>query len=133
MNLRSAETGLAYLTLGGLIIYVPLETYASLPELWDPFYLVDLIGMALLGAGTFKSLRARPLSSLALLCAGYAWTGANGWRAFWGRVAEVGKGGTLEFGTTELWVVGIGTALALGCLALSVLLVVRQGDRNAQG
>src|SRR5262245_88687 len=130
MNLRRAETGLARFTLWGLLVYVPLETWASLPALWDPFYLVDLIGMVLLSVGTSQSLRARPARSPGLLCAGYAWTGANFWRAFWGRMAEVWKGGSLMYGTAELWVVGVGTAVVMGCLALSALLVVRAGHGN---
>jgi hypothetical protein len=131
MNLRRAETGLARSTLGGLIIYVPLETVASLPAPWDPFYLVDLIGMVLLSTGTFQSLRARPATAPGLLCAGYAWTGANFWRAFWGRMEEVGQGGSLTYGSAELWVVGVGTAVVMGCLALSLLLVFRSRHGNA--
>jgi hypothetical protein len=127
MNLRQVETGLAHFTVCVLIVYIPLETWASLPTLWSPFYLVDLIGMLLLSAGAFQSLQAPPARAAGLLCAGYAWTGANFWRAFWGRVAEVSKGGVLQFGAAELWVVGIGTAVVLACLALSVLLVIRAG------
>ena len=125
MNLRRTETGLARFTLCGLVVYVPLETWASLPRLWSPFYLVDLIGMVLLSMGVFQSLRARPASAPGLLCAGFAWTGANFWRAFWGRTAEVLGGGSLMYGTAELWVVGVGTAIVMGCLCLSVLLVIR--------
>jgi hypothetical protein len=35
-------------TLVVLVIYVPLETWYSLPALWDPFYLMDVIAMVLL-------------------------------------------------------------------------------------
>jgi hypothetical protein len=126
MNLRKAETHLARFTLGGLVVYVPVETWVSLPYgLWNPFYLVDLIAMLLLFFGAVHSLRARPRPAPGVLCAAYAWTAANGWRATFGRVLELSEGGELDYGTTELWTVGVGTALVLACLALSLFLVVR--------
>jgi hypothetical protein len=127
---RRLETGLAYLTLALLALYVPVETWASWGAgLSNPFYLVDLIAMVLLCAGAVRSLGARPRSSPALLCAALAWSGANGWRATFGRVAEVRRGGTLDHGMAELWVVGVATALNLLCLGLSIYLVVRADRR----
>lgn len=131
MDLRKAETGLARFTLGGLAVYVPVETWVSLPELWDPFYLIDLIAMLLLFWGAVHSLRARPSPAPEVLCAAYAWTAANGWRATFGRVWELLEGGELEYGIGELCFAGCGTAVALGCLALSLFLVVRA--RSARG
>ncbi len=126
MTLRQVETGLAWFTLGVLVIYVPVETWVSLPHgLWNPFYLIDLIAMILLLAGAVRSLRARPASSPALLCAAYAWTAANGWRATFGRLFELLDGGSLDYGVGELWAVGVATALALVAFALSLLLVIR--------
>lgn len=126
MNLRKTETGLARFTLGGLVIYFPVETWVSLPDgLWDPFYLVDLIAMLLLFWGAVRSLRARPSPAPGVLCAAYAWTAANGWRATFGRVWELLEGGELAYGAGELWVVGCGTAVTLACFALSLFLVVR--------
>ena len=126
MNLRQIETGLAWFTIGALVIYFPVETWASLPDgLWNPFYIVDLIAMILLFWGAMRSLRARPASSPAILCAAYAWAGANGWRATFGRIFEVLRGGELDHGVGELWAVGIATAIGLLCLALSLYLVVR--------
>lgn len=99
MALRKIETGLAYFTLCALVIYFPVETWASLPEgLWNPYYLVDLIAMILLGWGAIRSLRARPHQSPAVLCAAYAWSAANGWRATFGRMFELLEGGTLDHG-----------------------------------
>jgi hypothetical protein len=132
-RLRKAETGLARFTLGGLLIYVPVETWTSWPGgLWNPFYLVDLIAMVLLFAGAVHSLRARPRPAPGVLCAAYAWTAANGWRATFGRVFEVLEGGELDYGTGELWAVGGGTALTLACLGLSLFLVVRAADAGGQ-
>ena len=126
MTLRKVETGLAWFTLGVLVIYVPVETWTSLPHgLWNPFYLIDLIAMLLLFFGATRSLRARPASSPAVLCAAYAWSAANGWRATFGRLFELLDGGALTYGVGELWAVGIATVLALGCLGLSLFLVVR--------
>ena len=129
--LRRVETCLAYATLALLIVYVPLETFVSLPDgLLSPFYLVDAIAMALLFAGARQSLRARPRPAPGLLCTAIAWAASNGWRATFGRIAEVRSGGTLDYGATELWTVAVATALSLGSLALSIYLVVH-ADRRA--
>lgn len=111
------------------MIYFPVETWASLPHgLWSPFYIVDLIAMALLLWGTVRSLRARPERSPAILCAAYAWTVANGWRATFGRMYELMSGGTLDHGSAEMYAVSVATAIGLGCLLLSLYLVVRLSD-----
>jgi hypothetical protein len=117
-----------------IVVYVPVETWASLPRsLLNPFYLIDLIGMVLLGFGAVRSLRARPLSSPSVLCAAYAWTAANGWRATFGRLHEIRDGGALAHGIGELWAVGTATGLALGCFGLSLFLVIRQPLDKASG
>jgi hypothetical protein len=67
MDRRKIESGLAWFTLGALVIYFPVETWASLPQgLWNPFYIVDLIAMALLLWGALRSLKARPNPSPAV-------------------------------------------------------------------
>jgi hypothetical protein len=132
MNLRTIETTFAWFTLAATAIYIPVETWASLPYgLLNPFYLVDVIAMVLLVAGAIHSLRARPRSAPGILCAACAWAAANGWRATFGRLTEVWSGASLDFGIGELWAVGIATAVALVCLGVSLLLVVqaeRRGD-----
>lgn len=134
MDLRKLETGLAWFTLGALVIYFPVETWASLPHgLWSPFYIVDVIAMALLLWGAIRSLRARPERSPAILCAAYAWTVANGWRATFGRLAELLEGGTLDHGPAEMWVVSIATAVGLVCLVLSMYLVVKSPGGRTKG
>jgi len=131
VDLRKVETGLAWFTLGALLIYFPVETWASLPEgLWNPFYLVDLIAMILLFWGAMRSLLARPASSPAVLCAAYAWSVANGWRATFGRMFELLRGETLDHGAAEMWAVSIATAIGLVCLILSLYLVVRSSPRS---
>lgn len=126
MDARKLESGLAYFTLGVLIVYAPVETIKSLPYgLLSAGYLIDLIAMALMLAGALHSLRYRPNPSPALLCAAYAWSSANGWRATWWRYNELARGGSLDNGNAELWAVGVVTGLALVCFALSLLLVVR--------
>lgn len=126
MDLRKTETGLAWFTLGALVVYFPVETYVSVPEgLWNPFYIVDLIAMALLFWGAMRSLRARPDRSPAVLCAAYAWSVANGWRATFGRMFELLEGGKLDYGAAEMCAIAIATAVGLACLALSFFLVVR--------
>ena len=127
---RRLETGLAYLTLALLVLYVPLETWVSLPYgLTNPFYLIDLIAMVLLFAGAVHSLRARPRPAPGLLCAAIAWTAANGWRATFRRLAELREGGSLDHGVPEMWAVAISTAISLCGFALAIYLVVRADRR----
>jgi hypothetical protein len=80
---------------------VPIETWYSLPALWDPFYLVDFIGMMLLAWGAVRCRRDATPGSLAVLAAGYGWEGANYWRALFGRVQEIARGGELRFPRRE--------------------------------
>ena len=128
---RTTETKLAYFTLGALVVFAPLETWASwamsggLYGLLSPFYLVDLIGMALMLFGTVHSLGARPHPAPGLMCAAHAWMAANGWRATLGRVDALAQGDHLRFGAPELWVTAGLTGLAVACLALSLILTTR--------
>ena len=129
-QLRQLETGLAYLTLALLVLYVPVETWASWDDgLLNPFYIVDVIAMVLLFAGAVRSLGARPRPAPGLLSAALAWSAAYGWCATFGRVVEVRSGGTLDHGAAELWVVAVATGLALVSLGLSIYLVVRADRR----
>ena len=125
-RLRQIETGLAYTTLGLLVLYVPIETWVSLPSgLFNPFYIVDVIAMALLFVGAIASLRARPRAAPGILCAGIAWAAANGWRATFGRIVELRRGGSLDHGVVEMWTVSLATTLALASLGLALYLVAR--------
>jgi len=119
MNGRRGR-GLIAFTVALLVVYVPIETWYSFPELWDPFYLVDLIGMVLLTSGVVRLRRAWP--RVGLLVAGYAWTAANFWRALFGRVAELKEGGQLDYGLAELCFTGCILLAALIGLAWSLVL-----------
>jgi len=124
---RRVETGLARFTLVSLAVTFPAETWVSLPYgLSHPFYLVDLIAMILLFWGAWRSLRARPRSSPAILCAAYGWAASNGWRATFGRISALAEGEALDHGPAEAWVVGAASAIALGSFVLSLVLVVRR-------
>jgi hypothetical protein len=122
MSRDQRARGLTRFTIAFLVVYVPIETLASLPALWDPFYLVDFIGMVLLAWGLVCCWRRRTSAGIALLTAGYAWEGANFWRALFGRVQTMAAGGTLRSGSAELWFVAIGTVLAVGALIWSLRL-----------
>ena len=100
------------------MLYVPLETWVSLPGLTSPSYLIDLIAMVLLFAGAMHSLRERPRPAPGLLCAAIAWAAANGRRATFRRLAEQREGGSLDYGSTEMWTVAISTGISLAGLAL---------------
>jgi len=97
---RRAESGLAWGTLAALAIYAPVETIYSWPNLGDPFYIIDVIAMALMGVGMVLSLRSRPHAAPGLLTAGWAWAAANFWRAYFDRVRAM-RGGT-HVGVLEL-------------------------------
>ncbi len=122
MTPRSVESFLARFTLALLLVYVPLETWTSWPALSNPFYLVDAVGFALLLWGALASLRARPDVDPGVLCAGYAWSAANGWRALALRIETLQQGG--EINVTLVWLLVIGEVVALTGLALLLLLVV---------
>jgi hypothetical protein len=125
---RRAETSLARSTLVALLVYFPVETWTSWRHeysLLNPFYLIDMIAIVLLLYGAIRSLRARPRPAPGVLCAAYAWTSANGWRATWGRAFELRDGGALDYGAVELWVVGGATILALMCFASCMHFIIR--------
>jgi len=132
MDARRIETGLAWFTLGALLIYAPVETWVSLPHgLGHPMYLVDVIGMVLLVWGGVLSLRARPRPAPGMMCAGWAWSAASGWRATsWRGLELVRGGGPLEHGAAEMWAVASASGIALAALALSIGLVVRTAPRS---
>ena len=126
---RKTETRLARFTLGILLIYFPLETWFSLPGgLLHPMYLVDFIAICLLLYGALHSLRARPATAPGPLCAAWAWTAANGWRATsWRWLDTLEKGGeNLVYGDVELWIVTLASAMALACFLFSLTLVARR-------
>ena len=134
MTPRSVETFIARFTLVLLLVYAPLETWVSWPSgLSNPFYLVDVVGFALLLWGALASLRARPDVAPGVLCAGYAWSGANGWRALALRIETLQQGGEVDVGL--VWLLVIAEVVALIGLALLLLLVVesRTPTLNARG
>lgn len=123
MTPRSVETTIARFTLVLLLVYAPVETWVSWPSgLTNPFYLVDAVGFALLLWGALASLRARPGVAPGVLCAGYAWSGANGWRALALRLETLQQGGEVD--VTLVWLLVISVVVALTGLALLLLLVV---------
>ena len=123
MTPRGVETVIARFTLALLLVHAPVETWVSLPSgLSDPFYLVDVVGFALLLWGALRSLRARPDVAPGVLCAGYAWSGANGWRALALRIDTLQQGGQVD--VTLVWLLVISEIVALTGLALLLLLVV---------
>ena len=136
MNHNPRAKALVTFTIVVLAIYAPIETLYSLPALWDPFYLVDFVGMILLGWGVVRCRRHATSGNLAILAAGYAWEGANFWRALFGRVEEIAGGGQLRLGWAELCFVACGTLAALVAMVWSLRLAAAaasHGVRDAQG
>jgi len=132
INMRRVETRLANFTIWALVIYVPAETYVSMPYgLLNPYYLVDVVAMALLFWGALHSRRARPHLAPGILAAGWAWTSANGWRATVDRTADLRNGPMPDYGTVEIGVVGAATAIAIACLILALFLMLRAANARA--
>ena len=119
------EQSLATYTLWVLVFYAPIETWASWPELYSPYYLVDLIAMVLLALGVVRSRQGQALTSLTLMAAGWGWLGANGWRATADRFELLAQGGALEFGAAEMCFVVCGTVASLIGVAWSLHVVTR--------
>jgi hypothetical protein len=113
-------------TIALLVIYVPIETWYSMPALWDPFYVVDLAGMVLLVAGVVTLRRDPAQRRLGTLISGYAWTAANFWRAFFGRVSEIAAGGELDYGRLELCFTACILAASLAGLVWALVLSARK-------
>ena len=111
---------LASYTFWVLVFYTPIETWASWPELYSPYYLVDLIAMVLLAVGLMRARQGRQLSALGFLAGGWGWLGANGWRATADRFEALAEGGSLEFGAAEMCFVVCGTVAAIIGLAWSL-------------
>ena len=128
---RRIETWIAKFTLGFLVIYIPIETWTSLPYgLLNPFYLVDCSGNGINGLGGILSLKLGPSPSPEILCVAYSWATANGWRATFWRVDHIKKGGDLDRGMTELWGLGIVTSLAIIIFCILIYLVVNKINRS---
>ncbi len=116
----SPDRRLASYTFWVLVFYAPIETWASWPELYSPYYLVDLIAMVLLAVGVARARQGRQLASLGFLAGGWGWLGANGWRATADRFEALGEGGSLEFGAAEMCFVVCGTLAAIVGLTWSL-------------
>lgn len=130
-RLRRIESGLAYFSLGSLLLYIPLETYVSWPSLHNPGYLVDVIGFVLLAFGGLHSLRARPHQGIAPLCAAWGYCACNGWRAYFGRVDSRVRGLSLYTGLNKEPIVenavGVATVIAFVVLILCLCVAYRNG------
>jgi hypothetical protein len=124
MNASNAETRLDHFALGFVVLYFPIETWGSWPELWHPFYLDAVIGMLLLLWGIAKS-RSDRRSALGVLCAGFAWMSATGWRSTFDRVFALADGGQLQYGPWEMCFVVCSTSLTVVGLTVSLVLLVR--------
>ena len=117
---------LARFSFGALAIYAPVETvYSWAGGLGSPYYIIDVIAIALILAGALRSLRLRPAAAPGLLTAGWAWAASNFWRAAFDRITRVEGGGHLGLGSLELRFVFGELAVALVCMAVGLVLVIR--------
>ena len=87
---RQFETGLAWFSLGVLLVYAPIESWGA--DLTSPGYIVDLIAMALLLFSAAVSLQVRPRTAIALLCGTWGWCACLAWRSYFTRVISRRRG-----------------------------------------
>ena len=124
MTPRRTETAFAWVSIGVLAIYAPVETIYSWSDgLGSPYYIIDVIAFALLLAGIVRSLRARPRTAPGVLTTGWGWAGANFWRATFDRIGTLQRGGTLDMGSLELRFVFGELLVSLLCLAVGLVLI----------
>jgi len=125
MTPRKTETRLAILTLTGVLVFLPLETWHLLTSrLNQPFYVTTLLGMLLLIWGAFVSLRSRPTLAPGILGTGYAWTAAQAWLLTVDRVDTFSLDVEPQGSVGMVWMTAAFTiAVTLG-LAVSLLLIV---------
>lgn len=107
-------------TIVWLCVYVPLETYASAigAGVFTFGYLIDVVGMVLMALGVVHARDTPP--AYAALAAGWAWTSANFWRGTMERYWSMDQGRSLQFGSGELIVGPILTALATAALVTTL-------------
>jgi len=117
------DRSLATYTSWILVFYAPIETWASWPELYSPYYLVDVIAMVLLTVGVVRSRQGGQLPGLGFLTGGWGWLGANGWRATADRFELLAEGGSLELGAAEMCFVVCGTIAAIVGLVWSLRVI----------
>ena len=115
----------AAFTFWVLVFYAPIETWASWPELYSPYYLVDFIAMVLLTVGVVRSRQGHALAALGFLAGGWGWLGANGWRATADRFDLLAEGGSLELGAAEMCFVVCGTVASIVGLTWSLHAITR--------
>ena len=114
-----------------LAIYLPVETYVSLPDLLSPFYVVDLIGIVLLAVGLLRYWRDSQTAAAALLVAGFSWTGANFWRGMADRLrmAELQQEGWTQDDSVRIALVG-GLLICVAAFGMVLALRAAAGQQN---
>ena len=117
-------------TFAWLAVYVPLETYltwsiAGVRGFIHSSYILNVVGMSLMFWGAVWTRKRTPAGP-ALLAIGWSWTAATFWRATSDRFWWVSLGHPLYAGPIELWLAPALTALAVGGLVASMVLVFRQ-------
>lgn len=117
-----------------LAVSVPIETaYSWRAGLIEPYYAAKVVGWLLLIAGVVHLRRNREGAGLGLLVAGWAWFGANFWRAVADRLSRITAGQSLPLGSIELWFAGSCLLISLIGLgwALTVVWLDESGRREA--
>lgn len=118
------ETGLAWFSLGVLIVYIPAETFVSWPDLGSPGYIVDVMAFGLLAYGGAHSLRARPLPGAGPLCGAWGFSACLGWRSYFMRVLSRQHGLGVYADEPACVEPAVGAAMVLAFVAFGLCLYV---------
>jgi hypothetical protein len=129
-RLRTIETRVAAFTLVAAAVFAPLEVIATVQivgaaGIVHPGFFASAAGVALLIAGAFHSLRARPRRAPALLCVSHAWSAGALWHALGLRYQIWREGGVFPYGSIDLWGPALLVVIATAVFALSAYLTLR--------
>jgi hypothetical protein len=120
----------SWCTFAWLAAYIPLESYvtwsiAGVGGFLHSNYILNMVGMGLMLWGAVATRKGKPTGP-AVLAIGWSWTAATFWRATSDRYWWVSQGHQLYAGPIELWLAPALTALAVGGLVASIVLIFRQ-------
>jgi hypothetical protein len=110
----------------GAVLFLPIETYLSFQQTPIPVsgYIVNVLGVFIAIWGTVSLRRGKPYGE-GVLATGLGWTTAAAWRATNLRYWLADQGQPLGFGSIELWVAPVLTAIAGVALAGSLVLLLK--------
>ena len=121
------ESTLVWFVWVGAVLFLPLETYLTLQVTPLPVsgYVVNVLGVFIALWGTIALHKRKPYGA-GVLAAGLGWTTAAAWRATNLRWWLADQGQALDYGSTEIWVMLVLTAIAGSAFLASLVLLIKR-------